>query len=398
MSLLPDKESCCGCGACAQACPQGCITLLPDAEGFLYPQIDSTSCLHCGACLSACPSRQEWPVPNSFPGRRSTPTCYAARINDNDLLANSSSGGLFSLFAQNAVKNGCHVAGVRWNHDASAVEFDLAETPEALRQFMGSKYLQANTGDIYKRIRQLLHSGEKVLFFGTACQIAALHQFLKDRPQSLSTIEILCHGVPSSLFWDIHRKSTMQKMGVTAFAKVNFRNKVHGWRNFHISFEGTKDNAPVTLSLPFTQDTFFRLFLKNLSLRPSCYHCKYKKQRCGSDLTIGDFWKIEKHLRHKDDDAGLSCCCVNTPKGEELLLQAKDGGSFRECEYSWVLAGNPSLERPVSPNGQRGAFFEALLASKTPDAVMEEFASGPLHPRPQRKSLLEFIHKLFRHN
>jgi coenzyme F420-reducing hydrogenase beta subunit len=366
----------------------------PDSEGFLYPQIDPKECIHCGACLAACPAQKEWPIPTSFPGNHPTPPCYAARVNDNSILKNSSSGGLFSLFSQYAVKNGYAVAGVRWNSDFSAAQFDLARTPEVLPQFMGSKYLQADTAGIYKRIKQCLKSGEGVLFFGTACQITALYQFLKDRPESLTTIEIICHGVPSPMLWNLHLKTTQAKMGIEAFTKIEFRNKSHGWEKYCLLFEGTKDGSPVAQLEPFTQDTYFRLFLKNLSLRPACYHCKYKKQRCGADLTIGDFWKVSKYLRKFNDDTGLSCCCVNTKKGEKLLSATKDDGFFHACKYSWVLSGNPSLEKPVPVNDQRKTFFDALLASDTPEAIMEDFASGPLHPRPERKTLLTRISRL----
>jgi ferredoxin len=46
----PAGDRCTGCGACAQICPFGAITL---ADG--RPGIDSASCLGCGVCVSHCP-------------------------------------------------------------------------------------------------------------------------------------------------------------------------------------------------------------------------------------------------------------------------------------------------------------------------------------------------------
>ena len=48
--------NCTGCGACAAVCPKGCIKLVPNEEGFLYPLIDEEACVHCNRCEGVCPS------------------------------------------------------------------------------------------------------------------------------------------------------------------------------------------------------------------------------------------------------------------------------------------------------------------------------------------------------
>ena len=53
--LWRKRTECCGCTACATACPTGAITMRPDEKGFSYPTIDATRCVGCGSCLSACP-------------------------------------------------------------------------------------------------------------------------------------------------------------------------------------------------------------------------------------------------------------------------------------------------------------------------------------------------------
>ena len=45
-----DEETCNGCGACAQACPQQCIV-----PGSPY-QIHWEHCLQCGRCVEHCPA------------------------------------------------------------------------------------------------------------------------------------------------------------------------------------------------------------------------------------------------------------------------------------------------------------------------------------------------------
>ena len=55
MIHITDREKCCGCEACIQRCPQQCITLHEDGEGFLYPETDEGRCIDCGLCEKVCP-------------------------------------------------------------------------------------------------------------------------------------------------------------------------------------------------------------------------------------------------------------------------------------------------------------------------------------------------------
>ena len=48
--VLVDQSKCIGCGACASACPQKCIT-----PGTPYV-INWAHCLQCGRCAEACPA------------------------------------------------------------------------------------------------------------------------------------------------------------------------------------------------------------------------------------------------------------------------------------------------------------------------------------------------------
>ena len=52
---LVDKKMCTGCCACLNVCPQECIAMESDSEGFWYPHINTAECVNCGHC-EACVS------------------------------------------------------------------------------------------------------------------------------------------------------------------------------------------------------------------------------------------------------------------------------------------------------------------------------------------------------
>lgn len=95
MILIKEKKDCCGCHACTQICPQHCITMQEDKEGFLYPKINEKICINCGACEKVCPIMRNAPEP-----KNKTPDAYAAINQDESVRLQSSSGGVFSLLAQ----------------------------------------------------------------------------------------------------------------------------------------------------------------------------------------------------------------------------------------------------------------------------------------------------------
>ena len=58
---------------------------------------------------------------------------------------------------------------------------------------------------------------------------------------------------------------------------------------------------------------YYEPFLNNLFLRKSCYNCTIA-QHSNADITLGDFWGINKHRKELDDNKGMSFICINNPK------------------------------------------------------------------------------------
>lgn len=110
----------------------------------------------------------------------------------------------------------------------------------------------------------------------------------------------------------------------------------------------------VSLSSIFYDNAYMQAFLANLTLRPSCHACPAKCGRSGSDVTLGDFWGIEKIAPELDDDRGCSLLIINNP-GVKGKLQ-KEGCLLAEYPISEVIPYNPSVAYSVDMPNNRDFF------------------------------------------
>ena len=198
MIELCDRMHCTACEACRSVCPQACISMEEDGEGFLHPVIDRTSCVECGSCRKVCPILQ--PLPLAAPER-----VYAAWSRDEAVRTGSSSGGLFYELARQVISEGGVVCGAV--REGSRVYHRCAEDLSGVEAMRGSKYVQSRIGDSWQEVSAHLKAGRRVLFSGTPCQVAGLRAFLggKDLP-GLVTVDLVCHGVPSARLFDVYWK------------------------------------------------------------------------------------------------------------------------------------------------------------------------------------------------
>lgn len=362
MLQVTDKSKCCGCGACAAACPKQCIAMEPDEEGFMYPQVDRGNCVNCGLCETVCPVDHREKIKN-------IPTAYAAWNTDEQIRMESSSGGMFTLFAEAMINSGGVVFGARFDEQFRVVH-DYTETVKGLRAFRGSKYLQSQVGDAYHIVKQFLIQGKIVLFSGTPCQIAGLRSFLGREYEKLICMDIVCHGVPSPLIWEkylAHR----EKQVTSQVQRVTFRDKKNGWRNYQVLI-GFKSGD--TYFCPCADDEYMKVFLRDICLRPSCYDCAFKSLHRESDITLADFWGVEALYPEMFDDKGTSLLILNSERGKQLFEQVKDAACFREADLEQALRYNPAMIRSARPNQKRDAFL-AQLDKKDFDRLVKDFCS-----------------------
>ncbi len=366
MINIQHKQDCCGCLSCVQRCPKQCISIYEDEEGFLYPKVDNSICIDCGLCEQVCP------VLNQAEERKPIEV-YAAKNPNEEIRKESSSGGIFTLLAEQTIDAGGVVFGVKWNEHFEAVHA-YTETKEGLVDFRGSKYVQSQTGDTFKQAEEFLKQGRQVLYSGTPCQIVALKLYLKKEYDNLLTIDIICHGTPSpGVFrWYLSEELQMtaarqnnkktkfsNPSSITSIAKadilakeqgfkikdIRFRDKQFGWKKYSfvltLESHSSIQNKEISISSPINENTFLRGFLRDIYLRPSCYACPSKSGKSRSDITLADYWGIQSIMPELDDDRGVSAVIINSTKGQNALNSTD--AELYIASYENICANNPSL-------------------------------------------------------
>lgn len=349
MINIIDKKKCCGCSACMSICPKQCISMKIDEEGFAYPKVNKDICVKCGLCKKTCPIiRDEYTKDVNV-------KAYVSYTNDYETRIKSSSGGLFSMFAEKILNENGIVFGAAFD-DKFLVHHIAITDIKDLKLFQGSKYLQSNIGDSYKKAKDFLDKGKKVLFSGTACQIAALKAFLGKEYNNLFTIDVLCHGVPSPKVWQRYVKEKESEYKSLP-KQIEFRNKTEGWKKFSVKID-FKNSKSYRENLNI--DNYMKLFLRNICLRQSCHDCRFKSLNRPSDITLGDCWGIENYMPDMDDDKGTSVILVHSESGQEMLNSLKDKISLREAEVDRALPPTADSRKSVKPHPNREKFFYKL--------------------------------------
>lgn len=354
------SQNCSGCTACASVCPKQSISFSEDSEGFLVPVVDEETCINCGKCLQTCPSiGGQNDLDDHYKVK-----AYAFKNNDDVIRSRSASGALFPAFAEYfiLILHG-YVCGCVLDENLNAKHIVSNKWSDVLRM-QDSKYVQSDMSHCFPAIGRLLLKGDYVLFSGTSCQVAGLKSCLKKRKipsDRLLTIDFFCHGVPSPLVWKEYIKyyERKNKCDVVDF---HFRNKNFGWgktargAEFLSVISYRKSNLAVSYSLKKDSRKFLarmwpRIFFSNLCIRPYCHRCAYTKIGKPADITMGDFWGIEKMHPNFDDHKGCSLALIRSEKAYGWL-NALTNKSLLEVNISDVIerqanAFNPSVAHPM---------------------------------------------------
>lgn len=332
-------QDCCGCGACFNTCAKGAISMVENHEGFKVPVVDAEKCTNCGMCVKVCPALNE---------KRANfvnPDCYAAQADD-AIRAVSSSGGAFTIIAEEILKRGGYVCGAAFRDDWS-IHHIIVKNNEDLAKLRGSKYVQSDTEDCFKRIKALLRDGKWVLFSGTPCQVAGLYTYLGKEYDTLLTVDIFCHGAPSPGVW---RRYLKENYAAGEILKINFRDKTAiGWSCSHVAITTTRGKKDVS-------NNYTQWFHHAVIMRPSCQNCKFSKLPKPADISLGDWWGISKVAAHLNDGKGLSNVLLNSEKGRKFY---ENLAGFKKSEKLSLPPdyNNAHMRHGLILNKERPYFF-----------------------------------------
>lgn len=364
MIKIKNKNNCCGCGACYNACPSNAIMMIEDECGFKYPKINNSKCTRCGLCEKICTQLE-----NEL-RQEILQVAYVAYNPNEKIRLSSSSGGIFTLFAEYILKQGGLVFGAQFD-DKFDVVHSCIDNINDLNKLRGSKYVQSEMGDNYKKVKEFLEKGRIVLFTGTPCQIAGLKSYLIKDYDNLYTQDIICHGVPSPLVWKKY-KEYREKVDNKKLIGVSFRNKDGGWKKFNLKFQYVNSEYKEIADADF----FMKAFLKDTILRDSCYNCSFKAKARVSDITLGDYWGIQNVHPEMDDDKGTSAIIINSLKGQALFDEVKQELVWKETDYESIKKYNPALIQSAKKDPNREKFFKNL--ENLPfDELVEKYTYKP---------------------
>lgn len=352
-SDLMTPQSCCGCGVCAELCPQQAIVMKAGLDGFQYPEINSSRCIDCHKCLNLCVIKNNDRVSLSKPYRG-----YAAVNEDLNELRKSASGGAFAALAISFLNEGGYVCGACMSLKGTVkVEHIIIHKKEELMKLQGSKYVQSNISFILPEIKHLLLDGKKVLFSGTPCQVAGVLSYLGKHYDNLYTVDIICHGVPSPGLFSSYI-NYLEKRYNGKILGFKFRDKDYGWGKYGSAIIEQK-NIKSKIEIPCDKSSYYSMFMNGNLQRDFCYQCPFAKEDRCSDVTLGDYWGIEKYqIKLLQENGGtvqkkngVSAVLVNTNKGEMLINQYGHHMQLYNTNTKSIIAGNSQLRHPV-PKGR----------------------------------------------
>ena len=354
---LCSHDECTGCMACEGVCPKNAIITVFDEEGFRHPMIDHDACIRCHLCQKTCPVLN--PVDKNDDGE-----VYAAWSKDDGIRMKSSSGGLFSELALAVLNDGGKVVGASMFQD-NMVRHIIVNTPEELSKLRGSKYVQSDLSrELYHEIGELLKQGTTVLFSGTPCQVAGVLNMFKRYREQLITVDVVCHGVPSPLFYQDFANKLKKKY--PNLVSYQFRDYERWLVCVNVNVNVNVNDKTIKRYL-YGEDTFYQdAFLKGLLHRPNCYKCQYATIQRVSDITLADFWGIGKKIPIDPDyKRGTSMASLNTEAGKRLFDRIKDGifATPRDIQET-IDGGNEQLVKSSSkPEGRDDFYRDAKTMS-----------------------------------
>lgn len=356
------KIECNGCKICAEICPKGAIRYETDLYGFWYPKVDYDKCVECSLCIKKCPNK------NIVLNDNADPIVKAVWSRDDKVRLGSTSGGLFYELARKVLQSNGYVIGCIYDDDFKGAHHVLIDSMEQLEPLMVSKYVESDTEGIYKKTKEAIQSGKKVLFVGSPCQCAGLKSYLNSKYENLIIVDFLCRGANSP---KAHKRyiEYLESVYGANIISLRSKDKRNGWEKFG---QSAKFSNGKEYFKPHEEDLRVVAYHHgNLMVRECCANCKFKVLPRYGDITLGDFWGIHPD-EVKDIDKGISLCFINSPKGQVLFDSIIDRIEYIDKSLEDAKKGNPAIYQSALFSVNRQFFLRDL--DKMPfDKLVEKY-------------------------
>ena len=350
-----DKGSnpCTGCGVCAIACPQNCINIKFDVNGFLSPYIDILSCSHCGICKTVC---YKYIDLSSINPRQSFKNKKVLAVINNYLeqLNTVTTAGVASSLSSYFMQSKYNVCGAIFDIKTDTCHHIATSSKNSLNLLKGSKYLQSNT---QKAFSEVIFTDKPAIVFGTPCQIFGFRKEINRRgiENQFVLVDFFCRGVPTHHLWSCYKSYIQDQFNLGDFKTVNFRDKSTGWHSFGMKIS---DVTGKEYKQTVYNDLFYYFYLRNLVMNPACYNCKFRHDLSSADIRLGDFWGA----KYKSFNDGVGLVILLTSKGENLWSQTKFGFRYENCTTEDIYI---SQKIGTIPMPDKYAYIISLLNSGT---------------------------------
>lgn len=266
---------------------------------------------------------------------------FACQNTNESELLQSSSGGIFILLAKMVLNKGGCVYGACFDKDFNVSHIRVDSVID-IHKLLGSKYVYSNLGGIFKTIKEDIENKKFVLFVGTPCQTTALRKFI-GTTNNLLLVDFICHGTPNNVYWQKYIEEIKYNRDIVS---VNFRDKCSGWKDYSFTVKYSNGDVDIENHL---DNIYMKGFLYNLTLRESCFNCKFKDiNNKASDLTLGDYWGGESSSIFNNN--GTSIVIINSDIGERYFEYISSDLIKEKVDYNFIVAHNSSLSSVAKKN------------------------------------------------
>lgn len=367
---LCDSRDCTSCGACANVCPKDAVRLVPDERGFPVPRIDADLCVECHRCERICPILNPKASANL-----SQPKTYAVWHDDDVIRRASSSGGAFTLIAEQVLKRGGLVVGAAWNQELIP-ELVIVEKISDLAKLRESKYVQSNVGLVFRQVRSLLRQGREVLLCAAPCQVAGFYAFLgEEKYDNLTTVDFICHAMPSPVAFKKYLSHLENKLG-GKIVNFHFRNKSIGVECNLLAVADLVDGRREMLFL--NDNAFSYAFIHNMLSKQACGTCRFNRLPRQADFSLADYRGLGEHVRFAyeiDKVKGFTGVLVNSPHAEAFVKDL-DQRTCVERPFDELSGSQAHLRTPARVNPQSAGFWKDFSRMEWEELV-EKYIAMP---------------------